>query len=252
MSIAMTETPGPDDDASTGTGQDRAFFGRRVGQRLRPGQQDHMETLLPKLRLPAGEITDPKSLFANPVREVRLEIGFGGAEHLIAAARENPDVGFIGCEPFVNGLAKALAAISLHGLTNIRLWDADAAPLLKRLPEASLARVDLFYPDPWPKRRQRKRRFVSDATLAAIDRVLRDGGEFRFASDIDDYVGWTLARLAKNAGLEWTAARAGDWLSPHEGWVRTRYEAKAIIAGRVPGYISARRVARPAQASGRP
>jgi tRNA (guanine-N7-)-methyltransferase len=248
MSAPATDANGQDSKDAAEAARDRAFFGRRVGQRLRPGQQDHMDTLLPALRLPEGQIADPAALFANPVREVRLEIGFGGAEHLIASARGNPDVGFIGCEPFVNGLAKALAAISLHGLANIRLWDVDAAPLLKRLPEASLARVDLFYPDPWPKRRQRKRRFVSEGTLGDIARVLRDGGEFRFASDIDDYVGWTLARLAKNAELEWTAARATDWLTPHEGWVRTRYEAKAILAGRVPGYINARRAARPAQA----
>jgi tRNA (guanine-N7-)-methyltransferase len=252
MSIATTEPREQDLDAPTGKGQDRAFFGRRVGQRLRPGQQDHIETLLPKLRLPEGPLTDVAALFPLAVREVRLEIGFGGAEHLIAAARENPDVGFIGCEPFINGLAKALAAISAQGLSNIRLWDADAAPLLRRLPEASLARVDLFYPDPWPKRRQRKRRFVSDATLDAIARVLRDGGEFRFASDIDDYVGWTLSRLADCPTLDWNAEKASDWLTPHEGWVRTRYEAKAILAGRVPGYISARRAARPARSSGRP
>jgi tRNA (guanine-N7-)-methyltransferase len=248
----MTGTEKLDLEAHTGASPGRAFFGRRIGQRLRPGQQDHMDTLLPALRLPEGAITDPVSLFANPLREVRLEIGFGGAEHLIASARDNPDVGFIGCEPFVNGLAKALAAISLHGLSNIRLWDADAAPLLGRLPEASLARVDLFYPDPWPKRRQRKRRFVSEATLAAIARVLRDGGEFRFASDIDDYVGWTLARLATSPVLRWTAEGARDWLTPHEGWVRTRYEAKAMLAGRVPGYITALREARPEPASGHP
>jgi tRNA (guanine-N7-)-methyltransferase len=262
VNMSSSGAGGPDDEAEAGTGQaglgqdgpghDRAFFGRRVGQRLRPGQQEHIDTLLPKLRLPDGPITDPPALFPHPVREIKLEIGFGGAEHLVAAARANPDVGFIGCEPFVNGLAKALAAIHLHGLANIRLWDADAAPLLRRLPEASLARVDLFYPDPWPKRRQRKRRFVSDATLGDVARVLRDGGEFRFASDIDDYVGWTLARLAENAELEWTAGRAVDWLTPHEGWVRTRYEAKAILAGRAPGYITARRVVRPAQALRRP
>jgi tRNA (guanine-N7-)-methyltransferase len=222
---------------------ERAFFGRRVGQRLRPGQQDLIDTLLPRLSLPEGPISDLAALFPAPVREIRLEIGFGGAEHLIAAAQAAPAVGFIGCEPFVNGLAKALAAIALRGLTNIRLWDADAAWLLKRLPQASLARVDLFYPDPWPKRRQRKRRFVSDATLVEIARVLRPGGDFRFASDIDDYVGWTLAHLARSSDLHWNAESATDWLTPHEGWVRTRYEAKAMLAGRKPGYVMAVRAA---------
>ncbi|MGL4729337.1 MAG: tRNA (guanine(46)-N(7))-methyltransferase TrmB [Bosea sp. (in: a-proteobacteria)] len=223
---------------------ERAFFGRRVGQRLRPGQQELIDALLPRLRLPQGSIAELGALFPAPMHEFRLEIGFGGAEHLIAAAEAAPDVGFIGCEPFVNGLAKALAAIQLRGLTNIRLWDADAAMLLKRLPAASLARVDLFYPDPWPKRRQRKRRFVSEATLSEIARVLKPGGAFRFASDIDDYVGWTLARLGRSTELQWTDECAADWHTPHEGWVRTRYEAKAILAGRKPGYIMARRITR--------
>jgi tRNA (guanine-N7-)-methyltransferase len=239
--VSDTDHPSSAARAAARPGADRAFFGRRVGQRLRPGQQELIDTLLPELRLPEGALGDLARLFPHPVREVRLEIGFGGGEHLVAAAEAAPDVGFIGCEPFVNGLAKALAAIRQKGLVNIRLWDADAAMLLRRLPAASLARVDLFYPDPWPKRRQRKRRFVSDATLRDIARVLMPGGRFRFASDIDDYVGWTLARLARSRELDWTGERAADWLEPHEGWVRTRYEAKAILAGRRPGYITALR-----------
>ncbi len=150
-----------------------SFFGRRKGQKLRAGREALVERLLPALTLPDPLPADLTSLFAVPVREVRLEIGFGGGEHLLAAALAEPDVGFIGCEPFVNGMAKMLSAIAAGGVANIRLWPHDAAPLLERLPEASLGRVDLFYPDPWPKRRQRKRRFVSDATLAAIARLLR-------------------------------------------------------------------------------
>ncbi len=218
-------------------GSGGAFFGRRKAKKLRPGQADLFATLLPRLTLPAEPPPDLRALFAAPVREVRLEIGFGGGEHLLAAARAEPDVGFIGCEPFVNGMAKMLAAIGREGIANIRLWPDDAAPLLDRLPAAGLARVDLFYPDPWPKRRQRKRRFVSAETLSAIARALAAGGTFRFASDIDDYVGWTLARLEREPRLAWTATRAADWTSPHEGWVRTRYEAKALAAGRVPSYI---------------
>ncbi len=136
-------------------------------------------------------------------------------------------------------MAKLLAAISREGVGNIRLWTRDAAPLLERWPAGTLARVDLFYPDPWPKRRQRKRRFVSDRTLAAVARALRAGGTFRFASDIDDYAGWTLARLARQEALAWEPAGAQDWLTPHKGWVRTRYEAKALAAGRVPTYLLA-------------
>lgn len=219
----------------------RAFFGRRKGQRLRPGQARLIEEALPHLRLPATGPIEPARLFEGPVREVRLEIGFGGGEHLVAAALAEPDVGFIGCEPFVNGLAKCLTAIESRGIANIRLWDDDASALLRRLPSASLARVDLFYPDPWPKRRQRKRRFVSDTTLGEIARLLAPGGQFRFATDIDDYAGWTLARLACAPEFEWTAERAADWRTPHAGWVRTRYEAKAIAAGRRPSYLTAAR-----------
>jgi tRNA (guanine-N7-)-methyltransferase len=219
-----------------------SFFGRRKGPKLRAGQARALEQTLPRLRLPATLPDDLKDLFAHPVREVRLEIGFGGAEHLLAAARAEPDVGFMGCEPFVNGMVKALAVIEAEGLANIRLWDEDASLLLPRLPDGSLARVDLFYPDPWPKRRQRKRRFVSPATLGQIARVLRPGGQFRFASDIDDYVGWTLARLAGEPRLRWQPASASDWRQPFDGWVRTRYEAKALKAGRRASYLRVTRV----------
>jgi tRNA (guanine-N7-)-methyltransferase len=214
-----------------------SFFGRRKGPKLRAGQARALEHTLPRLRLPATLPADLGTLFKHPVREVRLEIGFGGAEHLLAAARAEPEVGFIGCEPFVNGMVKALTVIDAEGIDNIRLWDEDAGLLLPRLPEGSLARVDLFYPDPWPKRRQRKRRFISVATLGQIARVLRPGGQFRFASDIDDYVGWTLARLAAVPHLVWRPADADDWRMPFEGWVRTRYEAKALKAGRRASYL---------------
>jgi tRNA (guanine-N7-)-methyltransferase len=223
-----------------------SFFGRRKAKKLRGFQADLFETLLPRLRLPAPLPVHPASLFPRPVREVRLEIGFGGAEHLLAAARAEPDVGFVGVEPFVNGMAKALASIQREELDNVRLWDEDAAPLLNAWPSGSLDRIDLFYPDPWPKRRQRKRRFVSAATLRDMARTLKPGGAFRFASDIDDYVGWTLARVVDEPDLAWTAAAARDWLEPFEGWVRTRYEAKAMAEGRRPSYLLIRRADGPA------
>jgi tRNA (guanine-N7-)-methyltransferase len=220
-----------------------AFFGRRKGKALRLHQGELIDQMLPRLRLPEGQISDVKALFPGQVTAVRLEIGFGGGEHLLARMRECPDVGFIGCEPFVNGMAKFLATVEREGLANIRLWDADAALLLPRLPEAGLVEVDLLYPDPWPKRRQRKRRFVSDATLEEIARVLAPGGLFRFASDIDDYVGWTLARLLRSDKLVWTDDRADDWRQPYPGWTRTRYEAKAVREGRGTSYLTSRRCA---------
>lgn len=217
----------------------RAFFGRRKGHPLRDGQAALFETLLPQLALdlkhPAP--ADLRTLFARPVNDVRMEIGFGGGEHLIAQAAQHPDTGFIGVEPFVNGMAKALAAIDAAGLSNVRLHFADAAVLLPWLPPASLARVDLLYPDPWHKRRHWKRRFVQTDSLKALARLLRAGGEFRFATDIPHYAGWTLARVLRSPDFAWTAQTAADWREPWPGFVRTRYEAKAIREGRTPAYF---------------
>jgi tRNA (guanine-N7-)-methyltransferase len=225
-----------------------AFFGRRKGHALRPRQAALMETLLPRLALdldrPAP--SDLSILFPVPVDDVRLEIGFGGGEHLIAQAEASPRSGFIGVEPFVNGMAKALAAIEHKHIANIRLHFGDATFLLEWLPPGSLAGVDLIYPDPWPKRRHWKRRFVQDRSVAEIARVLRSGGEFRFASDIPDYASWTLAHLSRSSDFVWTAERADDWRLPWPGFSGTRYEAKAKREGRVPCYLAFRkeRVAR--------
>lgn len=229
-----------------GEAPERAFFGRRKGKRLRAGQELRLAGLLPALRLalpPAGETLDPDALFPHPVDEVWLEIGFGGGEHLAANALRLPGTGIVGAEPFVNGVVKLLRAVDDAGLRNVRIWDEDATTLLAALPDASIARVYLLYPDPWPKRRQRKRRFVSDESLAEIARILRPGGLFRFASDIDDYAGWTLVRARRCPGLVWTASVATDWTRPWPDWPGTRYEAKAVAAGRRPTYLEFSRVA---------
>jgi tRNA (guanine-N7-)-methyltransferase len=175
------------------------------------------------------------------VAAVWLEIGFGGGEHLCARARASPEIGFIGCEPFVNGVAKLLAVIDAEGLDNIRLWDADATVLLAQLPEACLDRVYLLFPDPWPKRRHRKRRFISEASLQALARTMRPGAELRFATDIDDYAGWALARAFRSRHFAWEAARLGDWREPWDGYCSTRYHAKALQTGRKPTYLTFRR-----------
>jgi len=220
-----------------------AFFGRRKGHPLRARQASLFETLLPKLALDLkAPPPDPlATLFAVPVDEVRLEIGFGGAEHLIGEARAHAGTGFIGCEPFVNGMAKALAAIDELALANVRLHDADAAELIDWLPARSLARIDLLYPDPWPKRRHWKRRFISDASVAKLARILRAGGEMCFATDWPDYAAWTLARFLRDDDFVWTAERADDWRRPWPGFTRTRYEEKAIREGRTPCYLVFRR-----------
>ena len=175
----------------------RAFFGRRKGHKLKPRQAALFDSLLPKLAvdLSSPAPADLRALFDN-VDDVRLEIGFGGGEHMAAEAGQYPRTGFIGSEPFVNGMAKMLSTIEERGLRNIRLHHGDASELIAWLPKGSLARVDLIYPDPWPKRRHWKRRFVQAASIAEIARILRDGGEFRFASDIPDYAAWTLRHLA--------------------------------------------------------
>jgi tRNA (guanine-N7-)-methyltransferase len=224
-----------------------AFFGRRKGHALKPRQAALFETLLPKLALDLHHAAPPdlRALFdgAGQIRpqQVRLESGFGGGEHLIAEAERNPETGFIGIEPFINGMAKALAAIDHRRLTNIRLHHGDATDVLAWLPNAGLARFDLLYPDPWPKRRHWKRRFVQQNSIAQIARVVRGGGEFRFATDWPDYAAWTLRQLARAPDFEWTAERADDWRLPWPGFTSTRYEAKAKREGRVPCYLIFRR-----------
>jgi tRNA (guanine-N7-)-methyltransferase len=183
-------------------------------------------------------VCDARTLFGVPVSDVWLEIGFGGAEHLVRTATENPNVGLIGCEPFINGMAKALVAIEAHSLANVRLYGGDGADILGWLPQASVGRMFLLFPDPWPKRRQRKRRFISDASLACSARVLRSGADLRFATDIDDYAGWTLARVLRSPDFVWRAQQSADWTKPWEGWRETRYEAKAKLAGRSSAYLT--------------
>ena len=181
-----------------------------------------MRDLLPRLEVDL-EAMRRGGVF-EPGREVRLEIGFGGGEHLLARAAERPDVGFVGCEPFVNGVAKLLAGIETRGLDNVRVRTDDATGLLEAAPEGAFSRIYLLYPDPWPKRRQQKRRFVSEANIALLARALKPGGELRFATDIDDYAGWTLSRFLASPQFAWDALRADDWRVPCDGWEGTRYE----------------------------
>ncbi|MBO4223012.1 tRNA (guanosine(46)-N7)-methyltransferase TrmB [Bradyrhizobium neotropicale] len=221
-----------------------SFFGRRKGHRLRAHQADLIEHLLPRLAL---DIASPApasltELFDDNIEDVRLEIGFGGGEHLAAEARAFPNIGFIGCEPYVNGMAKILTQIEAHNIGNIRLFAGDAAELLAWAPSGSMRRIDLIHPDPWPKRRHWKRRFVQDATVAAMARILKPGGEFRFVSDIDDYCAWTLWHLMRAPDFTWTAERASDWQAPWPDYTMTRYGAKAEREGRKATYLRFRRM----------
>ncbi len=221
----------------------RAFFGRRKGHPLKPNQAALFATLLPQLALDlASPPSDLRSLFPVAVDAVQLEIGFGGGEHMIAEAIAHPRTGFIGIEPFVNGMAKALAAIAARNLCNIRLHHGDVTDVIAWLPSGTLARVDLIHPDPWPKRRHWKRRFVQDESVAALARILQPGGEFRFVTDIADYAAWTLARLLRSSDFTWTAERASDWRQPWPGFSGTRYQAKAEREGRAPCYLIFKRL----------
>lgn len=232
-----------DPPAAKGLFATGAFFGRRKGKKLRPHQSELFQTLLPQLALDLRQLAPSNltTLFPAPVIAVQLEIGFGGAEHLISEARRRPDYGFIGVEAFANGMAKALAAIERERLPNIRLHHGDALELIDWLPDRSLARVDLLYPDPWPKRRHWKRRFVQTRTVATLSRILRSDGEFRFASDIPHYVAWTLRHVLASPDFVWTAERADDWRNPWPEFESTRYETKAKREGRTPCYLIFRR-----------
>jgi tRNA (guanine-N7-)-methyltransferase len=221
-----------------------SFFGRRKGHKLRAHQAGLIAHLLPRFSLDIGgpQPADLAGLFGVPVDAVRLEIGFGGGEHLVAEARAFPNTGFIGCEPYVNGMAKILALIEAHSIGNIRLFAGDASELLAWAPAQSLARIDLIHPDPWPKRRHWKRRFVQDATIRAMARVLNREGEFRFASDIGDYCAWTLAHFSRSPDFVWTAERASDWREPWPNYTMTRYGRKAVREGRQAAYLRFRKI----------
>jgi tRNA (guanine-N7-)-methyltransferase len=228
----------PPDDAASAHARG-SFFGRRKGHKLRIHQADLIDNLLPHLALDISAAAPAAltELFNGEVDDVRLEIGFGGGEHLVAEAQAFPQTGFIGCEPYVNGMAKILTQIETRNIGNIRLYAGDAAELLAWAPPRSLARIDLIHPDPWPKRRHWKRRFVQDATVQAMARIIRDGGEFRFVSDIDDYCAWTLAHLMRSPDFHWTAERAADWQQPWGGYTMTRYGRKAEREGRRSSYL---------------
>ncbi len=222
-----------------------AFFGRRRGKALKPRQAALYDAQLPLLRIPIEAGPAPESLgalFSGNPEIIRLEIGFGGGEHLIREALHSPQMGFIGVEPFINSMAKCLANATDAGLENLRVYDDDATQLLDWMPSASIDEIDLLYPDPWPKFKHWKRRFVNQANLDRFARVLKPGGRFRFASDIDTYVNWTLQHIDRHPRFEWTARSADDWRKPYEGWHGTRYEAKAHREGRTPAYLTFKRI----------
>ena len=209
-------------------------FGRRRGRRLSAHQLSLLNDVLPQvsLDLAATAPAPLESLFPTPVCEVWLEAGFGGGEHLVWQARQNPHVGFIGCEPFEDGIVKVLSAIEKNALTNIRLYADDARPLLRWLPKASLRRSFLLFPDPWPKKRHVKRQLVAPPLLELLARVMAPGSELRVATDIGDYARTILLSIHAQSAFEWQVAGPADWRRRGPDWPQTRYEAKSAKEGR--------------------
>jgi len=222
----------------------RRVHGRRHGRRLRKGLQTLLDELAPRLEitLPAGGGgLDPRALFARPPHEIWLEIGFGGGEHLAWQAERHPDVGFLGAEYFVNGIASLLRQVARARLDNVRFYQGDGRDLLDRLPEASLARVFILFPDPWRKARHHKRRLVRRDTLDRLAAVMADDAELRLASDHRDYVAWILDQLTAHPDFVWLARRPADWRERPADWPETRYEQKALAQGARATYLRFRR-----------
>jgi len=215
-------------------GRERTLYGRRRGKKLRAGQEALLDTLLPKLliKLPLSEPLD--------ARELWLEVGFGSGEHLVWQAEQHPDVTLVGCEPFINGVAKCLAHIERAGVGNVRLFNDDARLLMAALPERSLSRVFILFPDPWPKTRHHKRRFVARATLDALARLMKPGAELRLATDDPSYLPWMIEHACGHPAFEWLAERPSDWRGRPEDWPPTRYEQK-MLAGHKPVFLRFKR-----------
>jgi tRNA (guanine-N7-)-methyltransferase len=184
-----------------------------------------------------GQTIDPTTLFPHSPSAIWLEIGFGSGEHLVEQARRHPEIGFIGSEVFVNGVAALLGHVERLRLSNVRIFDDDARLLLTSLPEASVGRLFLLFPDPWPKARHAKRRFIGPGNLPILAQRLADGAELRIATDDPGYARWTLQHLVGREEFSWLASRAADWRDPPDDWVETRYQRKAMAAGRRPVFL---------------
>jgi tRNA (guanine-N7-)-methyltransferase len=216
------------------------LYGRSSGHKLRKSQQQLVDELLPAISVPAEGPVDSVTLFGED-RPLHFEIGFGSGEHLAYRADMLPDHGFIGCEPFLNGVASALTHIRDQRLANVRLWNNDALDVLRRIPDGALTMVYLLHPDPWPKARHAKRRMVNDGPLDLIAAKLKAGGEFRLGTDDPTYCRWSMMVMNRRRDFEWLAERLADFLVRPGGWPETRYEAKARRQGREVWYFRYRR-----------
>jgi tRNA (guanine-N7-)-methyltransferase len=225
-------------------GHELRSFGRRHGRKFSASQERLLAEDLPRVAIDLNTAAPGQAsgLFGTPVREVWLEIGFGGGEHLIWQAESHPDVGLIGCEPYLDGVVKVLAAVQSRKLDRIRLHADDARPLLRWLPESSISRAFVLFPDPWPKARHHKRRLISPAMVDALARVIRPGGQLRIATDIGDYARTALLAMVGSPDFHWLAGSPADWRVRPADWPQTRYEQKAAAAGRRCYYLRFERI----------
>ena len=225
----------------------RILYGRRRGRRRRDGREALLGAALERISVvmpPAGTPLDARAGFEPPPSAVWLEIGFGGGEHLAAQAETNPDVGFIGCEAYLDGVASLVRTLTERGIANVRIFADDARLLIDALETASVEQVFLLFPDPWPKARHHKRRFVEPENVDALARILVDDGCLKIATDHAEYCRWILAHLVADASFEWTARTPADWRVRPADWPATRYEAKARRQGRSSTYLNFVRVPR--------
>ena len=218
------------------------LYGRSSGHKLRLGQVELIERLLPQIAVPADGPVTTKGLFGDD-RPLHFEIGFGSGEHLAYRANLLPDHGFIGAEPFVNGVATALGHVRDGGLANVRLWMGDAIEVLERVPDGALTMLYLLHPDPWHKARHSKRRMVNDGPVGLFAAKLKVGGELRIATDHPVYLNWALMVMQRfTKRFEWLAESPADFLEPVGGWIETRFGAKSRREGRRPYYLRYRRI----------
>ncbi|TZG25895.1 tRNA (guanosine(46)-N7)-methyltransferase TrmB [Sphingomonas montanisoli] len=218
----------------------RRLYGRRTGHKLRAGQAALVERLLPEISVPEEGPVDAATLFGAD-RPLAIEIGFGRGEHMAGQAKMRPEMGFIGCEPFLDGVVGALMKVDEDAIPNIRIHMGDAIEVLERLPDASLDRAWLLHPDPWPKARHAKRRFMNDGPIGLIARKMKPGGEFRFGTDHPVYVRWAMMVMGRSPDFEWLGETPTDFLVRPDDWPETRYEAKARQKGHEVWYFRYRR-----------
>jgi tRNA (guanine-N7-)-methyltransferase len=235
-------------DDETAAAPRRLIFGRRRGRKFSPTRETTFADWLPRLRIALpedGRVLDPASLFAQPMQDYWVEVGFGDGGHLFALAEQNPEIGFLGVEPFEPGVAKLVARIAARvnagGADNIRILTDDARLLLKALPDGGIARGFTLFPDPWPKKRHQWRRIVNADTLAQWARLIPPGGILRLATDVPDYQRWMLRHILAEPRFDWQAETSADWLRRPADWPASKYEQKAIAAGRTPHYYRLRR-----------